>query len=86
MLMIGRATVPGAFLCDILPFCETFVDRSQIMCPHPVSLHSVKYLPSWVPFHQEAKKGKHMIEQHVSKPYDHVKQEMVCTVLSRFFI
>ncbi|KAI0928027.1 hypothetical protein AcW2_004170 [Taiwanofungus camphoratus] len=56
MLMIGRATVPGAFLCDLLPF--------------------LKYLPSWVPFHQEAKKGKHMIEQHVSKPYDHVKQEM----------
>jgi len=36
----------------------------------------VKYLPSWVPFQQEAKKGKHMIDHLVTMPFDQVKREM----------
>ncbi|KAI0919557.1 hypothetical protein AcV5_001591 [Taiwanofungus camphoratus] len=56
MLMIGRSTVPGAFICDFLPF--------------------LKHLPSWVPFQREARKGKEMIERLVTKPFEHVKQQM----------
>ena len=37
----------------------------------------VKHLPSWFPFHQEAKKGRRMIDELVTKPYEHVKREMV---------
>ncbi|THH16796.1 hypothetical protein EW146_g3913 [Bondarzewia mesenterica] len=56
MDVIGKATVPGAFLCDMLPF--------------------LKVLPSWIPFQREAAKGKAMIENMVSTPYQHVKAEM----------
>ncbi|KDQ61306.1 hypothetical protein JAAARDRAFT_152482 [Jaapia argillacea MUCL 33604] len=57
MEIIGKATVPGAFLCDLLPF--------------------LKYLPSWIPFQQEASRGKKMIEHLVTMPFEHVKQKMV---------
>ncbi|EJF59311.1 cytochrome P450 [Dichomitus squalens LYAD-421 SS1] len=56
MHMISKATVPGAFLADLLPW--------------------MKHLPSWVPFQQEAKQGREMIERLVTKPFEHVKREM----------
>ena len=37
----------------------------------------VKHLPSWLPFQKEAQKGREMIERLVSKPFEHVKREMV---------
>ncbi len=40
----------------------------------------MKHLPSWLPFHQEAKKGRDMIDELVTKPYEHVKREMVCAL------
>ncbi|KZT19227.1 cytochrome P450 [Neolentinus lepideus HHB14362 ss-1] len=57
MAVIGEATVPGTFLCDLLPI--------------------FKYLPSWVPFQQEAKKGKYMIDHLVTMPFNQVKREML---------
>ncbi|KAL0960434.1 hypothetical protein HGRIS_005477 [Hohenbuehelia grisea] len=36
----------------------------------------LKYLPSWVPFHKEAAKGKAMIEELVTMPYEHVKRDL----------
>ncbi|KAM5543795.1 hypothetical protein V8D89_002412 [Ganoderma adspersum] len=56
MHMISGATVPGAFLADLLPW--------------------MRHLPSWLPFHQAAKKGHNMIDELVTKPYEHVKREM----------
>ncbi|KAJ7146035.1 cytochrome P450 [Mycena epipterygia] len=56
MRLIGEATVPGAFLCDLLPL--------------------LKYVPSWIPFKQHARKGQEMIERLVTKPYKHVIEEM----------
>lgn len=73
MRMIGEATVPGAFLCDLLP------PRSPPF-PSLIDLSNafvVKYLPSWIPFKQHAKKGQEMIERLVTKPYKHVIEEMV---------
>ncbi|KAJ7127124.1 cytochrome P450 [Mycena epipterygia] len=56
MDIIGKATVPGAYLADLLPF--------------------LKHLPSFFAFHQEARHGKSMIEELVTKPYEHVKSDM----------
>ncbi|OBZ74344.1 O-methylsterigmatocystin oxidoreductase [Grifola frondosa] len=56
MRMIGEAAVPGAYLCDLMPF--------------------LKYLPSWVPFQQEARRGRYMIEHLVTMPFEHVKKQM----------
>ncbi|KAJ7618383.1 cytochrome P450 [Roridomyces roridus] len=36
----------------------------------------MKYLPSWMPFQQEAKKGREMIESLVTKPYNYALQHM----------
>ncbi|KAI0644109.1 cytochrome P450 [Trametes meyenii] len=56
MRMISQSTVPGAFMCDYLPW--------------------MRHLPSWLPFHRKAAKGKMMIEHLVTKPLLHVKKEM----------
>ncbi|OBZ74750.1 O-methylsterigmatocystin oxidoreductase [Grifola frondosa] len=56
MKIIGEATVPGAYLCDLMPF--------------------MKYLPSWVPFQKEARRGRYMIEHLVTIPFEHVKKQM----------
>ncbi|EIM81797.1 cytochrome P450 [Stereum hirsutum FP-91666 SS1] len=56
MHIISDAMVPGAFLCDLLPW--------------------MKWLPSWVPFQREAAHGRAMIEHLVTKPFEHVKQDM----------
>lgn len=40
-------------------------------------MRAVKYLPSWVPFQREARKGKAMIEHMITRPFLHVKDEMV---------
>ncbi|KAI0704552.1 cytochrome P450 [Earliella scabrosa] len=36
----------------------------------------MKYLPSWLPFQREARAGRQMIAELVTKPFEHVKQEM----------
>ncbi|KAJ8519672.1 hypothetical protein ONZ45_g3424 [Pleurotus djamor] len=53
---IPRAFIPGAYLCDLLPF--------------------MKHFPSWMPFRKEALIAKELIEQFVTMPYEHVKQQM----------
>ena len=75
MEMIGKATVPGAFLCDFIP-------ASKLCCIIRNASYTdmtilVKYLPSWVSFQREARKGRDVIESLVTKPFEHVKQEMV---------
>ena len=40
----------------------------------------MRYLPSWLPFHRAAKKGRDMIDELVTKPFEHVKREMVCAL------
>nr|VWP02507.1 Arg-6 protein [Ganoderma boninense] len=42
--------------------------------------HVLKHLPSWLPFHQAAKKGRDMIDELVTKPYEHVKREMAAGI------
>jgi len=37
----------------------------------------LKHLPSWVSFQKEAVKGKEMIETLVTKPFEHVKRQML---------
>ena len=39
--------------------------------------YAVKHLPSWMPFHKEAKNGGRMIEQMISKPFQHVLSQIV---------
>ena len=39
-----------------------------------------------MPFQQEAKAGRDMVEKFVNKPYDHVKSEMVCSMSLRYGI
>ncbi|KJA22869.1 hypothetical protein HYPSUDRAFT_66825 [Hypholoma sublateritium FD-334 SS-4] len=63
MELIGKATVPGAFLCDFIP--------------------AMRYLPAWVSFQREAKKGRAMIESLVTKPFEHVKQEIADNTVLR---
>lgn len=50
-------------------------------CTHPGTFLAdmfpwMKHLPSWMPFHREAREGKAMIAHLVTKPFEHVKQEM----------
>ncbi|KAJ7223154.1 cytochrome P450 [Mycena pura] len=59
MDMIGKATVPGAYLADLIPICKL-----------------LKHLPSWFPFHKEARLGRAMIDEFVTKPYEHVKHDL----------
>ena len=40
-------------------------------------LTAVKYLPSWLPFQKTGRQGKEMIERLVTKPFEHVKHEIV---------
>ena len=70
--MVTEATVPGAFVCDLLPW-------SGYLCiPIDVVLTlAVRYLPSWVPFQKFASKGAAVVKVHVNKPFDQVVREMV---------
>ncbi len=75
MEMIGKATVPGAFLCDFIPASKLCCIIRNWQIIQITAL--VKYLPSWVSFQREARKGRDMIESLVAKPFEHVKREMV---------
>jgi len=74
MELIGKATVPGAYLCDLIP-----ISKLIYMATHSCLNISwtVKYLPACVPFRREAEKGKVMIEEFVSKPFHQIQVDIV---------
>lgn len=76
MEMIGKATVPGAFLVDLMPSREA---SSPVHREFSLTWHlPVKYLPAWIPFnhiHDTAASGRAEIEGLVTRPYEHVKRE-----------
>lgn len=80
--MIGKCTHPGTFLADMFPW-STYHTRTCVgaIVDSRTPL-AVKHLPSWMPFHREAREGKAMIAHLVTKPFEHVKQEMVRASLS----
>lgn len=78
MKMISESTVPGAYLCDLIPISTPNQSRLAVflvLCPH-----LVKFLPSWLPFQHRAKQGKDMIAKLVDMPFDKVKLDMVSTL------
>lgn len=76
MTAIMKASVPGAFLCDTLPFRKPrAVHGCAFFLPTPCD--SVKYAPSWVPFKKEAKALRTELDRIIREPYDYLRQYMV---------
>ena len=76
MEMIGEAVVPGAYMVDLIPACKS----------GPSSIHQgthlivVKSLPRWLPFtsfHKMGDYGRQQIYNFVTRPFEHVKKELV---------
>ena len=81
MRMISNATVPGAFLCDLFPLRDSIALFDPLV--NEKTAQAVKHLPAWVPFRREAKKGYSMINRLVTKPYEHVKRDIVSLIQNR---
>ncbi|KAF9266555.1 cytochrome P450 [Marasmius fiardii PR-910] len=56
MDICGRAVVPGAYLCDTLPF--------------------LKHLPSWMPFHRDAERGREAVMNAINEPFKRFNDEL----------
>lgn len=75
--MITQAAVPGAFLVDMLPFRMCF-----LLCPiYVVDMLLVKHLPAWTPLTQDFRKygakGRQMVQDLITKPFEIVKNNIV---------
>ena len=76
MAGLAAAGIPGKFLVDTLPFCES----SRFVVVPNVNAASVKYVPSWVPgagFQRQAKAWKDLLPYFVDEPFDYVVANVV---------
>lgn len=73
MDVIGRGMSPGAFLCDMFPIREYFIQSSGLK----MTTFLVKYSPSWVPFQRRIAEAKKVIDRTVYQPYEDVKKLVV---------
>ena len=73
-----EASQPGKWLVDVFPICK--LHRAVASPCIPLTINSVKYIPSWFPFAEfkrNAKKWRSSLLLSVSRTFDFVKAEMV---------
>jgi hypothetical protein len=82
MHIFNVTTVPGAFLVDVLPFCESC---SLVILARVCLINSkciVRYVPSWFPgaaFQKQAKLWREDMDRARSRPVDSVMKDVVST-------
>lgn len=67
---LNTAARPGAYLCDVLPFCKT--DYLSVVSLHLTHLVLVKHVPSWMPgagFKRQAAEWREAVIAMVDLPY-----------------
>lgn len=73
----GTAAVPGAFLVDILPFCEFTTFRYHRWKQRLMTL--VRYVPDWLPgagFKRLARQWASELSDVAEKPYAFVQNQL----------
>lgn len=67
---LNTAARPGAYMCDVLPFCE--INRVSTISSHSTNLAVVKHVPSWLPgagFKRQAAEWRQAVKDMTELPY-----------------
>lgn len=74
---VDHCVTPGAYLVDLLPICKSYAVSSSLSNAECL----VKYVPQWMPgaaFQRQARRWKTLSIPARDKPWEHVKNRMVC--------